>query len=229
MGQRTQIFVTAETAATEYRPATRHRVGRHHQWRYGPHMVICAAQVIEHLNALTAGTYYRPSGLEAEGVAAVYGVNRATAEVSGLTLDGDESATDATNCDNNNGTFLVNLTETGYTVGFLIGEEDGGDLETVTGVDGLIAAFNAPEWADRAAGVDLTTEEDERWADTLAEAVATLRAAEEAGHLMDQETATRVASATARGWKTTTVWDNYTSTRPSYTSATGATVTVLPA
>lgn len=99
----------------------------------------------------------------------------------------------------------------------------------MTGVDGLIAAFNAPEWADRAAWVDLTTEEDERWADTLAEAVATLRAAEEAGHLMDQETATRVASATARGWKTTTVWDNYTSTRPSYTSATGATVTVLPA
>ena len=229
MGQRTQIFVTAETAATEYRPATRHRVGRHHQWRYGPHMVICAAQVIEHLDALTAGAYYRPSGLEAEGVAAVYGVNRATAEVSGLTLDADESASDAADCDNNNGTFLVNLTEDGYTFGFLIGEENGGDLETVTGVDGLMAAFDNPKWAEPMDWEETTTEADTRWAATLAEAVATLRAAEEAGHLMDQETATRVARAKARGWKTTTVWDNYTSTRPSYTSATGATVTTIPA
>ena len=52
MGQRTQLFVTAETDPSAFGGARRHRIGRHHHWRYGPDMVICAAQVVEHLNTV---------------------------------------------------------------------------------------------------------------------------------------------------------------------------------
>ncbi len=186
-------------------------------------MVICAAQVVEHLNTVGTGTRYLSTSETAEGVAAIYGVNRATGETSGLSIYDDVSTATAAECDNNNGAFLVNLTPDGYSIGFLIGSEQDGDLATVTDVDGLMAAFGAC-WSPMPYDVE---RQEREWAVTVSQAVETLRAAETAGHLMDQDTATRVASATARGWKTTTVWDHYTSARPSYTSATGATVTVL--
>ena len=134
MGQSTQLFVTAETDPTAFGGARRHRIGRHHHWRYGPNMVICAAQVVEHLNTVGTGTRYLSTSETAEGVAAIYGVNRATGETSGLSIYDDVSTATAAECANNNGAFLVNLTPDGYSIGFLIGSEQDGDLTTVTGV-----------------------------------------------------------------------------------------------
>lgn len=225
MGQRTQLFVTAETDPTEFGGARRHRIGRHHQWRYGPNMVICAAQVVEHLEAVTAGHYYRPTSEEAEGVAAIYGVNRATAEASGLSLYDDVSTATAGECDNNNGDFLVNLTPEGYTIGFLIGSENGGDLATVTGVDGLMAAFGAC-WSPMPYDVE---REDREWAVTVSKAVETLRAAEAAGHLMGQDTAERVTAVEVPGVKTETVWDTIPRVMPDAAPAVGTRVRVIPA
>lgn len=225
MGQRTQLFVTAETDPAEFGGARRHRIGRHHHWRYGPNMVICAAQVVEHLEAVTAGRYYRPTAEEAEGVAAIYGVNRATAEASGLSLYDDVSTATAAECDNNNGDFLVNLTPEGYSIGFLIGSGNGGDLATVTGVDGLMAAFGTC-WSPMPYDME---REDREWAVTVSKAVETLRAAEAAGHLMDQATAERVTAVEVPGVKTETVWDTIPRVMPDAAPAVGTRVRAIPA
>ena len=225
MAQRTQLFITAETDPTAFGGPRRHRIGRHHHWRYGPNMVICAAQVVEHLEAVTAGHYYRPTSEVAEGVAAVYGVNRATAEASGVSLYDDVSTAAATECDNNNGTFLVNLTPEGYTFGFLIGPSENGDLTTVTGVDGLMEAFGAC-WSPMP--YDMERQERE-WAVTVARAVETLRAAETAGHLMDQDTAERVTAVEVPRVKTETVWDTIPHVMPDAAPAVGTRVQVIPA
>lgn len=225
MGQRTQLFVTAETDPAEFGGARRHRIGRHHHWRYGPDMVICAAQVVEHLEAVTAGRYYRPTAEEAEGVAAIYGVNRATAEASGLSIYDDVSTATAAECDNNNGDFLVSLTPEGYTIGFLIGPSEGGDLATVTGVDGLMEAFGTC-WSPMPYDMD---RQDQEWAVTVSKAAETLRAAEAAGHLMDQDTAERVTAVEVPGVKTETVWDTIPRVMPDAAPAVGTRVQVIPA
>lgn len=200
MGQRTQLLVTAETPATEYSSARRHRIGRHHHWRYGPHMAICAAQVLDHLNGVVADRYYRPSSARAEGVAAIYGVNRASDEASGLSLHDDVSTANAAECDNNNGFFLVNLTPAGYTFGFLNRDES----DAVTGIDGLMQEYGQ-DWTEGPTQEQST--EEQRWSQTLADAVATLRVGEAMGFLMDKDTAGRVTAATVAGMQTATVWD----------------------
>lgn len=201
MGQRTQLFVTAETDPTAFGGARRHRIGRHHHWRYGPNMVICAAQVVEHLEAARACRSYRPTAETAEGVAAIYGVNRATAESSGLGSQDNVSALDLAKCDNNCGCFLIHLTPEGYRFGFLIGPEIRGDLTTVTGVNGLMEAYGA-DWSQVP---DDTATEDRAAAQTLAAAVATLRVGEAMDFLMDQDTATRATRAQLPGVTTHTV------------------------
>ncbi len=224
MGQCSQLFVTAETAATEFGGARRHRIGRHHQWRWGPHMLICAAQVVDYLNTAVADEYYRPTSEVAEGVAAIYGVHRVTGEVSGLSLYDDVSTASADECDNNNGAFLVNLTPEGYTIGFLVGEENDGDLTTITDVDGLMAAFGI-DWSRVSQGL---THDAREWAQTVAAAVATLRLADAMGFGMSQDTADRVAAATVAGVKTETLWDTIPRAMPDAAPAAGTRVEVVP-
>ncbi|MEU7198287.1 hypothetical protein AB0B04_33020 [Streptomyces xinghaiensis] len=218
MGQRTQLFVTAETDPAAFGGARRHRIGRHHQWRWGPHMVICAAQVVEHLTALMAYPYYRPTSGDAEGVAAIYGVNRATAETSGVSLHEDVSTLNAQQCENNDGTFLVNLTPEGYACGFLIGGSRGRELTTVAGVDGLMAAFGA-DWSQ---GPEDVEDEEREWAETMA-------AAEAAGHLLDQDTAERVTAVEVPGVKTETVWETIPRLIPDAAPAVGTRVQTIRA
>ena len=225
MAQRTQLFVTAETDPSAFGGARRHRIGRHHHWRYGPNMVICAAQVVEHLNTVGTGTRYLSTSETAEGVAAIYGVNRATGETSGLSLYDDVSTATAEECDNNNGDFLVNLTPEGYAFGFLIGPSEGGDLTTVTGVDGLMAAFGAC-WSPMPYDVE---RQEREWAVTVSQAVETLRAAETAGHLMGQDTAERVTAVEVPGVKTETVWDTIPRVMPDAAPAVGTRVRITPA
>lgn len=225
MGQRTQLFVTAETDPTAFGGARRHRIGRHHHWRYGPDMVICAAQVVEHLNTVGTGTRYLSTSETAEGVAAIYGVNRTTGETSGLSIYDDVSTATAAECDNNNGAFLVNLTPDGYSIGFLIGSEQDGDLATVTDVDGLMEAFGAC-WSPMP--YDMERQERE-WAVTVSQAVETLRAAETAGHLMDQDTAERVTAVEVPGVKTETVWDTIPRVMPDAAPAVGTRVQAVHA
>lgn len=225
MGQRTQLFITAETDPTAFGGARRHRIGRHHHWRYGSDMVICAAQVIEHLNTAGTGTRYQATAEAAEGVAAIYGVNRTTAETSGLSIYDDVSTATVAECDNNNGAFLVNITPEGYTIGFLIGSEQDGDLTTVTGVDGLMEAFGAC-WSPMPYDMD---RQDREWAVTVFKAVETLRAAEATGHQMDQDTAERVTAVEVPGVKTETVWDTIPRVMPDAAPAVSTRVQVTPA
>lgn len=188
-------------------------------------MVICAAQVVEHLNTVGTGTRYLSTSETAEGVAAIYGVNRTTGETSGLSIYDDVSTATAAECDNNNGAFLVNLTPDGYSIGFLIGSEQDGDLATVTGVDGLMEAFGAC-WSPMP--YDMERQERE-WAVTVSQAVETLRAAETAGHLMDQDTAERVTAVEVPGVKTETVWDTIPRVMPDAAPAVGTRVQAVHA
>lgn len=64
---------------------------------------------------------------------------------------------------------------------------------------------------------------------TVARAVETLRAAEAAGHLMDQDTAERVTAVEVPSVKTETVWDAIPRVMPNAAPAVGTRVQVIPA
>lgn len=200
MGARTQLFTTTETTSSTYRGPYRYRAGRYSQWRSGANMAVCAAQVINHLNTVLTQPYYRPSADVVAGVAAIYAVNRITGEASGLGREDNVSACDLAECGNNCGCFLVHLTPEGYRFGLLIGPENGGDLATVTGVDGLMDAYGA-DWGQVP---EDTPKENRAAAETLAAAVTTLRIGEAMGFLMDQDTATRGTRAQLPGVTTHT-------------------------
>lgn len=119
----------------------------------------------------------------------------------------------------------MNLTPEGYTIGFLIGSENGGDLTTVTDVDGLMEAFGA-HWSPMPYDIE---RQEREWAATVSQAVETLRAAEAVGHLMDQDTAERVTAVEVPGVKTETVWDTIPRVMPDAAPAVGTRVQVIPA
>ena len=119
----------------------------------------------------------------------------------------------------------MNLTPEGYAIGFLIGPSEGGDLTTVTGVDGLMEAFGAC-WSPMPYDME---REEQGWAVTVSKAVETLRAAEAAGHLMDQDTAERVTAVEVPGVKTETVWDTIPRVMPDAAPAVGTRAQVTPA
>lgn len=190
MGQRSQMFVQVQPSKHASSQSPR-RAGRHYQWVWGPHMIVRAAQVVRLLEGATASKALRYWSCDEAifGILSTYSVNQLTGSVQGLHPYDDVSAMRLDECDNNNGAFLVHVDpkNEGYSFAFLVGPEDGGDLTTVTGVEGLMAAFTGYPWL-----------KDRAECEELEDAYQTLRATEDDGHLMDQATADDIADNTAQ-------------------------------
>lgn len=190
MGQRSQMFVQVQPSQHASSQSPR-REGRHYQWVWGPHMIVRAAQVVRLLETATETKAIRYwSAAEATaGIIATYSVNQATGEVQGLSPYDDVSGARLEECDNNNGALLVHVDPAGesYSFAFLIGSENDGDLATVTGVEGLMAAFTGYPW-----------HKERTESEALEDAYQTLLEAEDRGHLMDQATADDIADNTAQ-------------------------------
>ena len=198
MGQRSLLVIGYKTYEGRKDPenVTNHRIARHFQWNYGHFMILRAAQVAELMATTQADRYYwmdAPS--HATGATVTFCVNRTTGNVQGFHRMADESAQPIANHDNNNGAFLLDIGPEGeWSFGFLIGHEDGGDLETIaTASEYLIAARDTPEW--------LRSQGENDRADAVERALTTLQEFERGGHAMNQATADRLALPVASDGK----------------------------
>lgn len=173
---------------------TPHRIARHFQWNWGPHMILRAAQTAELLNTIGADKYYKfDADDHALGAAVTFCVNRTTGNTQGLGRYDDESAHSIDQHDNNNGACLVDIGPDGeWTIGFLIGRENGGNLSTVvTAQDYLNASVgSSPKF--------LRTQGHEEFADKVEDALNVLAEFERGGHAMNQATADRLAKPVDR-------------------------------
>lgn len=192
MGQRSLLVIGYQTYShngfKEADETTRHRIARHFQWNWGAFMIRRATQVASLMNATGTDKYYRMDAKNhALGAAVTFCVNQETGNVQGLSSVEDEAMHRIADHDNNNGAFLLDIdADGGWTFGFLIGPENGGDLKTIaTTAEYLnasgdsVAHFRAHECHERA--------------DSLAHSLAVLQEFERGGHAMNQATADRLA------------------------------------
>lgn len=205
MGQRSQMIVgfTNNEPVRKFSGPTHDRRAMHCQWRWGVHLIVCAAQAVRLARRQIdySYMYVRPTDV-LDAQCATYAVNQVSGEIQGL-HDVEEvtewlNKSGAEAFDNNNGMFLIQLhasapDEDGnkgnrFTFGFTIGGSNGGDNATVVTADEYLERFGdmVSEW--RA---------DNEACEALDAALDTLHEAEADGFLMSQEEADKLCSTRA--------------------------------
>ena len=136
MGQRSQIIVRYNDGN-----GNSGRVASHLPWNYGEYMTQRASQVITFLHR-AFGDHYGHSHIEelAAGSLMRFYIDDLTSNVQGFAPYDDVSHHGAKDMDNNNGWFLLDVTTEEWSFGFIIGNEDGGDCETVVGIEDYLKA-----------------------------------------------------------------------------------------
>ncbi|MGP9725403.1 hypothetical protein ACT3SZ_15440 [Corynebacterium sp. AOP40-9SA-29] len=198
MGQRSLLVIGYQTytqiGVQGGEETDQHRIARHLHWNWGPHMILRAAQVAELMNTTGADEYYKFHASDhALGAAVTFCVNQTTGVTQGLGRYDDESAHSIAEHDNNNGACLLDISPDGeWTLGFLIGAENGGDLATVaTAQDYLNASIGSSPKNLRAQG-------HAAFADKVEHALTVLSEFERGGHAMNQATADKLATPVDR-------------------------------
>ena len=201
MGQRS-LFVARYEATTHAEGKATHshrRIAKHLHWNWGPHMILRAAQVVRHLRAVDDSgiTFAYYAHEQAAALTTTFLVNQTTGVAMGFDSRHDESRANLDDHDNNNGAFLVDIDHEGcWTIGFLVGPEDGGDLATVASIDDYHEASRT-----QLALAYARKEDGHVFADAVEAALEIVRDAERDGHAMTQATANamrRGASTSAR-------------------------------
>ena len=180
MGQRSQIIVRYNDGK-----GTSGRVASHLQWNYGEYMAQRASQVVAFLNRAFGDKYghSRIKELAAGSLMRFY-IDDLTADAQGFARYNDVSKYVAKDMENNNGWFLLDVTTEEWSCGFIIGNEDGGDCETVVGIeDYLKASLRCHNLHDVVQ-------------DEVVPALDILIDAEKNGHLMSQDVAYDLMTST---------------------------------
>ena len=205
MGQRSKMivgFTNTEPMSRGDSP-TRERSAMYFQWRWGAHLIVCAAQAVRLARKQVKDKFLHIAPADALAAQrAIYSVNQLTGKIQGWqsvereTKWLDENGTDLS--DGPNGMFLIQLhantpDEEGnransFAFGFTIGGSNGGDNATVVTADEYLERFGdmVSEW--RA---------DNEACEALDAALDTLHEAEADGFLMSQEEADKLCSTRA--------------------------------
>ena len=205
MGQRSQMivgFTNSESLRNNEGP-TCNRRAMYFQWRWGVHLVVCAAQAVRLARKQVEDQflYMKPEDVMA-AQCATYAVNQVSGQIQGW--QNIEEETEWLNesgsgvFDNNNGMFLIQLhasapgeggnRDNSFTFGFTIGSSEGGDNATVVTADEYLEQFGETVRAWR---------ELDEGREALDAALETLREAEADGFLMSQEEADKLCGTRA--------------------------------
>lgn len=205
MGQRSKMIVgyTNAEPVREFSGPTRDRRAMHCQWRWGVHLIVCAAQAVRLARKQVEDQFLHMKPKDALAAqCATYAVNQVSGSIQGL--DNVEGVTERLNksgiekFENNDGMFLIQLhasapdeegnRDNSFTFGFTIGCEDGGDNATVVTADEYLEQFGKTvrAWRDLDEGRE-----------ALDAALETLREAEADGFLMSQEEADKLCGTRA--------------------------------
>ena len=201
MGQRSQMIVgytNAEPQRKNYGP-TRDRRAMHCQWRWGVHLIVCAAQAVRLARKQVESPflYMKPEDTLA-AQCAIYAVNQVSGEIQGLDSVGGQTEElnekGAEAFDNDNGMFLIQLhanapdEEGNRDNSFTFGFTNRGDNATVVTADEYLEQFGETvrAWRDLDEGRE-----------ALDAALETLREAEADGFLMSQEEADKLCGTRA--------------------------------
>lgn len=202
MGQRSKMIVgyTNAEPVREFSGPTRDRRAMHCQWRWGVHLIVCAAQAVRLARKQVEDQFLHMKPKDALAAqCATYAVNQVSGSIQGL--DNVERVTERLNksgiekFENNDGMFLIQLhasapdEEDNRVNSFAFGFINGGrDNATVVTTDEYLERYSETvrAWRDIDEGRE-----------ALEEALDTLHEAEADGFLMPQEEADKLCGTRA--------------------------------
>lgn len=192
MGQRSHLAIAYPTTDTDTAPG---RIVRYFHWNWGPFMLIRAGQAAHYLSAAVASGlmgYAHRLPEVSRGACVSFCVNQTTGDVQGLAGADDDSAYPASEWDNNDGVFVVDITgdeNVPFTFGFF--------LRRYEAADGFVAATAAEYAAAYQVATGGGVDNEDPVAVAAAEAVEYLTGLESCGYRMDSARAWEIV--TSRG------------------------------